>query len=77
MVVLLLVLLLRRYTVLFWKDFNLTPAEGFGWKDAMVCEILYTFMLCFVVLNVAAAKAVHGRETHQRRCARRWPLADF
>jgi len=43
------------YTFMFWDDFNLTPAAGFGWVDAMVCEILYTFMLCFVVLNVAAA----------------------
>mmetsp|Transcript_1302 Transcript_1302/g.3445 ORF Transcript_1302/g.3445 Transcript_1302/m.3445 type:complete len:454 (-) Transcript_1302:62-1423(-) len=44
------------YTFMFWDDFNLTPAAGFGWVDAMVCEILYTFMLCFVVLNTAAAK---------------------
>jgi len=44
------------YTFLFWGDFNLTPSAGFGWIDAMVCEIVYTFMLCFVVLNVAVAE---------------------
>lgn len=44
------------YTGLFFEDFNLTPSSGFGWWDACVCEVIYTFMLCFVVLNVAAAK---------------------
>eukprot|EP00930_Biecheleria_cincta_P042797 TRINITY_DN2944_c0_g2_i1.p1 TRINITY_DN2944_c0_g2~~TRINITY_DN2944_c0_g2_i1.p1 ORF type:complete len:482 (+),score=86.78 TRINITY_DN2944_c0_g2_i1:73-1446(+) len=44
------------YSVLLGESFNLTPATGFLWYHAGVCELLYTFMLCFVVLNVAAAR---------------------
>merc|ERR1719197_920363 len=44
------------YAALFGESFNLAPAKGFSWHHAGVCELLYTFMLCFVVLNVAAAK---------------------
>jgi len=44
------------YSALFGESFNLAPAKGFSWHHAGVCELLYTFMLCFVVLNVAAAK---------------------
>jgi len=36
--------------------FNLEPAKGFGWWEAALAEVLYTCMLCFVVLNCAAAK---------------------
>jgi len=43
------------YSALFGNTFNLTPAPGFGWAHAMLAELLYTFMLCFVVLNVAVA----------------------
>jgi len=44
------------YVILFSDAFNLGPAKAFGVVSAGVCETLYTFMLCFVVLNVAAAK---------------------
>mmetsp|Transcript_153000 Transcript_153000/g.490844 ORF Transcript_153000/g.490844 Transcript_153000/m.490844 type:complete len:446 (-) Transcript_153000:58-1395(-) len=44
------------YSTLFGDTFNLTPAAGFGWIHTALAEILYTFMLCFVVLNVAVAK---------------------
>ncbi|CAE7237199.1 NIP4-1 [Symbiodinium sp. CCMP2592] len=44
------------YTLLFGKSFNLAPAKGFSWYHAGLCEMLYTFMLTFVVMNVAAAK---------------------
>merc|ERR1719401_2664561 len=44
------------YSALYWDSFNLAPANGFGFFSAGLCEILYTFMLCFVVLNVAVAK---------------------
>jgi len=47
------------YFCLFLDSFSLGPAEGFRWWQAGLCEVLYTFMLCFVVLNVAAAK--HGK----------------
>eukprot|EP00933_Yihiella_yeosuensis_P022063 TRINITY_DN1736_c1_g1_i1.p1 TRINITY_DN1736_c1_g1~~TRINITY_DN1736_c1_g1_i1.p1 ORF type:complete len:452 (-),score=108.78 TRINITY_DN1736_c1_g1_i1:118-1473(-) len=44
------------YSLLFGRSFSLAPAAGFGWVNAGLCEMLYTFMLCFVVLNVAVAK---------------------
>jgi len=38
--------------------FPLAPGTGFSWADCAFAEIVYTFVLCFVVLNVAAlAKA--------------------
>jgi len=43
------------YGALFYNVFNLQPASGFGWWEAGLAEFLYTFMLCFVVLNVATA----------------------
>merc|ERR1719428_1206513 len=44
------------YFGLFGETFNLYPAKGFkGLVPAMICEMVYTFMLCFVVLNVAVA----------------------
>mmetsp|Transcript_61150 Transcript_61150/g.138193 ORF Transcript_61150/g.138193 Transcript_61150/m.138193 type:complete len:467 (+) Transcript_61150:79-1479(+) len=47
------------YTVMFGKSVNLAPTEGHTWFAAAVSELLYTFMLCFVVLNTAASK-VHA-----------------
>jgi len=47
------------YTALLGQSFNLAPTPGHTWLAAALCELLYTFMLCFVVLNVAASK-VHG-----------------
>jgi len=44
------------YAAIFNDTFNLAPAKGFNGFHAGLCELLYTFMLCFVVLNVAAAK---------------------
>merc|ERR1719248_31618 len=44
------------YAGLLWKVVNCAPKPGFGWWEAMLAEVLYTFMLCFVVLNVATAK---------------------
>mmetsp|Transcript_22318 Transcript_22318/g.59719 ORF Transcript_22318/g.59719 Transcript_22318/m.59719 type:complete len:441 (-) Transcript_22318:250-1572(-) len=35
----------------------LGPAHGFEWWQAGVCELVYTFMLCFAVLNTACAAA--------------------
>jgi aquaporin Z len=49
------------YGLLFQDTFNLGPAVTFAWWQAMMCEFLYTFMLCFVVLNVAASKQVGGK----------------
>jgi len=44
------------YFALFGQAFNLAPAANFSIVSAGLCELLYTFMLCFVVLNVAVAK---------------------
>eukprot|EP00929_Paragymnodinium_shiwhaense_P049857 TRINITY_DN2514_c0_g1_i2.p1 TRINITY_DN2514_c0_g1~~TRINITY_DN2514_c0_g1_i2.p1 ORF type:complete len:456 (-),score=143.47 TRINITY_DN2514_c0_g1_i2:119-1486(-) len=44
------------YFMLFGKPFNLAPVAGHSILAAGVCELLYTFILCFVVLNVAVAK---------------------
>lgn len=49
------------YLALFGYSFNLGPSKGFGALEAGLCEILYTFMLCFVVLNVACSKANAGK----------------
>jgi len=57
------------YAILFWNAFNLGPTKGFGLMSAGICELLYTFMLCFVVLNVAVARKnsadVPGGEPNQ------------
>merc|ERR1719316_538121 len=38
-----------------WGEFaNFGPAPGFSWVEAGAVEVLYTFMLCFVVLRVTA-----------------------
>jgi aquaporin Z len=50
------------YFYIFWSSFELRPAPGFETVSAGVCEFLYTFMLCFVVLNVAVAKGNQGAD---------------
>merc|ERR1719301_290970 len=50
------------YGALFFKVFNLAPGAGFGWWEALLAEVLYTFMLCFVVLNVATAAKNAGNQ---------------
>jgi len=50
------------YGALFFKVFNLAPQAGFGWWEAALAEVLYTFMLCFVVLNVATAGKNAGNQ---------------
>lgn len=43
------------YAIFFWNAFSLGPSKGFGFTSAALCEFWYTFMLCFVVLNVAVS----------------------
>jgi len=38
-------------------ELELGPASGFEWWQAGVCELVYTFMLCFAVLNTACSAA--------------------
>jgi len=52
------------YKAMFgWQAFNLEPGAGHNWLDVMIVEVLYTYMLCFVVLCTACAKA--NNETGQ------------
>lgn len=45
------------YLSIFHTSFNLGPGKGHGWLAAGMCEMIYTCMLSFVVLNVALATA--------------------
>jgi aquaporin Z len=49
------------YLGMFGKSFNLQPTKGHTMIQAGIAELLYTFMLCFVVLNVAASKKHGGK----------------
>jgi len=40
------------YGLILWEVFTLEPAKGFSWWQAGLAEMLYTCMLCFVVLHV-------------------------
>merc|ERR1719230_1702725 len=52
------------YLALFGRSFQLQPAKGHTMIQAGLAEVLYTFMLCFVVLNVAASKANGGKNQY-------------
>jgi len=39
------------------KSFPLGPGKGFSWTQAAVAEVVFTFLLCYVVLSVATTKA--------------------
>merc|ERR1719456_226716 len=41
------------YTSIVGRAVPLQPGAGHSWSDAAFAEIMYTFVLCFVVLNVA------------------------
>jgi len=45
------------YMSVFGGSLNLMPAPGYGWAGAMTIEVLYTFMLCFVVLQASVSKS--------------------
>merc|ERR1719454_492754 len=49
------------YLAMFGQSFNLAPTKGHTMIQAGLAEVLYTFMLCFVVLNVAASKRHSGK----------------
>merc|ERR1719443_2587127 len=44
------------FSGMLWKVVNVAPKDGYGWWEAMLAEVLYTFVLCFVVLNAAGSK---------------------
>jgi len=45
------------YTAMEGKSFPLGPGKGYGWAEAAVAEIMFTFLLAFVVLSVATVKS--------------------
>lgn len=45
------------YLGVFHSSFDLEPGKGHTWLGAGLVELVYTFMLCFVVLNVACSTA--------------------
>merc|ERR1719331_1239398 len=49
------------YLGTFGDSFNLQPTKGHTAAQAGIAELLYTFMLCFVVLNVAASNVHAGK----------------
>eukprot|EP00927_Polykrikos_kofoidii_P055569 TRINITY_DN49795_c0_g1_i1.p1 TRINITY_DN49795_c0_g1~~TRINITY_DN49795_c0_g1_i1.p1 ORF type:complete len:462 (+),score=57.53 TRINITY_DN49795_c0_g1_i1:96-1481(+) len=51
-------------TTVFGKSMRVIPTEKLE-VGAYLCEIIYTFMLCFVVLNTAARKPDKDREQSQ------------
>jgi aquaporin Z len=51
------------YEFLFWNSFNLEPAKYANYVDVGLCEVLYTFMLVFVVLNVAVSHNLKGKNS--------------
>jgi len=48
------------YGMLFGNIIKLGPTKGFSGWQAMACEVIYTFVLCFTVLNVAASRKIGG-----------------
>merc|ERR1719253_2218868 len=49
------------YFGLFGHTFNLAPAKGFSLFAAGAVEFLYTFMLTFVVYNVAVTTTANNK----------------
>merc|ERR1719223_1758903 len=49
-------------SLLLVKSVNIAPSLTATWWEAVVAEMLMSFMLCFVVLNVAAANSVKGNQ---------------
>jgi len=47
--------------LMFGRALALGPQADFSWWQAGVCELIYTFMLCFVVLNTACSAANAGK----------------
>eukprot|EP00747_Dinoflagellata_sp_TGD_P126025 gnl/TRDRNA2_/TRDRNA2_174230_c4_seq70.p1 gnl/TRDRNA2_/TRDRNA2_174230_c4~~gnl/TRDRNA2_/TRDRNA2_174230_c4_seq70.p1 ORF type:complete len:460 (-),score=82.22 gnl/TRDRNA2_/TRDRNA2_174230_c4_seq70:82-1461(-) len=46
---------------LMWQVVHLEPLKPYTWLQAGIVELLYTSMLCFVVLNVACSKQHAGK----------------
>lgn len=44
------------------KDIDFGPSPAYGWFPAMIVEVIYTGMLCFVVANCAGSKRNNPQE---------------
>lgn len=45
------------YLFMFKASFDITPGKGHTWIGAGIVEAIYTFFICFVVLNTACSSA--------------------
>jgi len=52
------------FVSVFFDSFTLGPGVGFSWLSAGVCEMLYSALLCFVVLNTTAARKHSAEGNH-------------
>lgn len=46
------------YTLLAGRTFKLGPGPGYGWLAVFVAEMMFTFLLCFAVLNIVTVRDV-------------------
>merc|ERR1719421_351881 len=44
----------------YGETFPLGPGAGYGWAQVAVAEIVFTFVLCLVVLTVAVSNKTHN-----------------
>lgn len=45
------------------KSFPLAPGKGYGWFQAAIAEIVFTFLLCFVFICVATTNVLDRTDT--------------
>lgn len=50
------------YWALLGATFTLEPGAGYSWYDAALAEVLFSFALVFVVLNVATSEEDHSND---------------
>eukprot|EP00927_Polykrikos_kofoidii_P030966 TRINITY_DN26632_c0_g1_i1.p1 TRINITY_DN26632_c0_g1~~TRINITY_DN26632_c0_g1_i1.p1 ORF type:complete len:541 (+),score=74.84 TRINITY_DN26632_c0_g1_i1:74-1624(+) len=50
------------YTIIASETFELAPPQSVSWKHAGVIEEVFTFMICFVALNVTLLKRQNGKD---------------
>merc|ERR1719215_1459545 len=43
------------YLIRDGNSFQLAPGSGYGWGEVFVAEVVFTFVLCYVVLSVAVS----------------------
>merc|ERR550514_2294374 len=50
------------YKIMLQDVVSVGPKTGYTWLEALLAEVLYTSMLCFVVLNAACCAKNEGRQ---------------